>query len=483
MEKRSSPKELASRELAKRELARRYLKDFIDYTFEDPRGFNFNWHHEEIIKKLQKVEDGEIKRLMIFMPPRHGKSEIGSIRFPAWLMGKNKDRQIIQASYSGDLATDFGRQVRNLVNSEQYRKIFTTELATDSQSKSKWNTDGRGVYNAVGVGGSVTGKGADILIIDDPIKNRQEAESETVRNQIYSWYQSTARTRVMPGGAIIVILTRWHDDDLAGKILEDAEEGLWDVLHYPAIAVQDEPYRKTGEALWEDWFNLENLNAIRKDIGPYEFSALYQGTPVDDEAKLFKTDWIKSVPMEEVLKKRTMCYITYDVAFSQKEQSDYIGEIINFVDEDGTWHVKSNKIKLNPAEFLDRLFIMYNRYKPEWIGIEAVSFESAVKPFLDIEMRKRNFYLPLKMLSHKGVNKYTRIQGLIPRYSNNAILHIEKEADDLEDELNSFPKGKHDDVIDALAYQLDIAESPRKYDDYLDEDLYEEEGIDQYMGI
>lgn len=483
MNKVIDPKSLAKQEMAKRELARRYLRDFIDYTFEDPKGFNFNWHHDEIIQKLQKVESGEITRLMIFMPPRHGKSEIGSVRFPAYAIGRDKDKQIIQASYSGDLATDFGRQVRNIVDSKDYQNLFDTKLAADSQAKSKWNTNGRGVYNAVGVGGSVTGKGAHILIIDDPIKNREDADSQTKRDSVYSWYQSTARTRVMPGGAIVLILTRWHEDDLAGRILDNAKEGEWDVLHYPAIATEDEKFRKEGEPLWEEWYNLEALEGIRSDVGPYEFSALYQGEPVDDAAREFKKEWITPIKKELVLAKRTECYITYDIAFSQKDNGDYIGEIVNWVDEEGVWHIQSKRYKMNPPQFIEHLFVQYSKYHPEWIGIEAVSFENAVKPFLDIEMRKRNFYLPLRMLSHKGTKKETRIRGLIPRYSNNAIFHIQGHEEDIERELASFPKLKNDDVLDALAYQLDIAEPPSKWDENLEEDLYDDETIDQYMGL
>src|SRR3990167_9052316 len=168
-----SPME-AKRELAKRELARRHLLDFILYNF---REYKVNWHHRVLIEKLEAVERGEIKRLMVFMPPRHSKSETCSVQFPAWVVGRDKDKDIILGSYAAELAHDFGRQTRNLIASPEYKNIFNTTLSEDSQAKGRWNTNGRGAYNAVGVGGSVTGKGADYLIIDDPIKNRQDADS------------------------------------------------------------------------------------------------------------------------------------------------------------------------------------------------------------------------------------------------------------------------------------------------------------------
>ena len=193
---------------------------------------------------------------MIFLPPRHSKSEIGSIQFPAWLMGRNRDRNIIEASHTADLATDFGRQTRNLVSSPEYQNIFPgVTLAEDSEAKGKWNTNGRGAYNAVGVGGSATGKGADVFIIDDPVKDRKSADSQVVRDSTYSWYRSVVRTRLSPNGAIVVIETRWHDQDLAGSILRDAKPGEWEIISLPAIAIEDEKHRKRGEALWPDFFH------------------------------------------------------------------------------------------------------------------------------------------------------------------------------------------------------------------------------------
>jgi hypothetical protein len=218
---------------------------------------------------------------MVFVPPRAGKSELCSIRFPAWFMGRNPTKDIITCSYSADLAVDFGRSVRNIVDSSEYRNLFRTRLAADSQSAGKWHTEEGGAYVAAGVGGAITGKGADILLIDDPVKNREEAESEIIQIRNLSWYKSTAFTRLSPTGAIILILTRWCDNDLAGMILADAAPGEWEVIKLPAIAEEDDEFRNAGEALWKGRWDLPQLEQIRKTLGAYDWSALYQQNPID----------------------------------------------------------------------------------------------------------------------------------------------------------------------------------------------------------
>lgn len=443
-------------ELAKRELARRHLKDFILYNFED---FKLNWHHEVIFEKLEAVEKGKIKKIMFFLPPRHSKSEICSIQFPAWAIGRNKNKHIIEASYSGDLATDFGRQTRNLIKAREYQNIFRgVKLAEDSEAKGKWNTNGRGAYNAVGVGGATTGKGADFLIIDDPIKNRQDAESEVIRQNIWDWYRSTARTRLSPTGAIILIMTRWHDDDLAGRILQNSEG--WDIIEFPALAIKDEKYRKKDEALWANFFTKDILLKTKKDIGSYEWSALYQQNPLDAENQEFYKYWFKKREWEEVERLNTRRFLTIDTAISEKASSDYTGLCDNSVDADNFWNLKAWRMKINPKELIDLLFTLHRDRQYEKIGIEKTIYLDTLKPFLAEEQRKRNIFLPIVELKHKQINKELRIRGLIPRYQNGAIFHIKNECKDLEEEMLRFPKGVNDDVLDATAYQLQLAEKP-----------------------
>lgn len=444
------------RELARRELARRNLLDFILYNFPE---YKINWHHRVLAQKLEAVERGEIKRLMVFMPPRHGKSELCSIQFPAWLVGRDKDRDIILASYSAELAHDFGRQTRNLIAAQEYKNIFTTTLSEDSQAKGKWNTDGRGAYNAVGVGGSVTGRGADCLILDDPIKNRQDADSIVIRDGVWNWYKSTARTRLSPEGAIILINTRWHLDDLAGRLLKQGADE-WEVVNFPAIAVRDEEHRKAGEALWADHFTLENLEKTKKDIGIYEWSSLFQQAPILNENQEFRPHWILRRSRDEVLKRDTRRFLTIDTAVSQRESADYTGIVKNYVDSENKWNISSFRKRMSPMDVIEFLFSSYEQERFEKIGIEKTVYLLTLKPFLDEEMRKRNIFLPIVELLHNQTQKETRIRGLIPRYESRSIIHIEEETADLEEEMFSFPKGLHDDILDALAYMSQIAERP-----------------------
>lgn len=447
-------------ELAKRELARRRLLDFTKFTFPD---YKVNWHHKVIAEKLDLVEQGKIKRIIFTVPPRHGKSELVSIQFPAFIIGKDKNRNIIEASYSGDLAVDFGRQVRNIIASDRYKHLFpNVTLAEDSQAKGKWNTNGRGAYNAVGVGGATTGKGADFLIIDDPVKNRQDAESEVVRKSTWDWYTSTALTRLSPNGAVIVVMTRWHDDDLVGRILRSENADKWEVVHFPAIATDNEPYRASGEALWSDHFTLDKLQTIKQDIGSYDWASLYQGNPLDSESQEFRRDMMYYRTEDDLKDKRTNRYLTIDLAFSDKETADNIGFCDNRVDPRNIWNFRAWGRKLSPKDFIDYLFVLHKENNYQQIGIldKHSQYTIVIKPFIEEECRKRNRFLPITTLQTNTTSKELRIRALLPRYLNQAIFHLEGACVDLEEELLRFPKGVHDDVADAAAAMVGFAEPP-----------------------
>ena len=386
----------AKKELAKRILAQRHFLDFITYMH---GWFRVSWHHILVAKALEQIESGELKRLMIFLPPRHSKSEMVSVNVPAWILGRDKDKSVIQASYSADLATEFGRQARNIVGSREYKNIFDTKLAEDSQSKSVWSTNGRGKYNALGVGGAATGKGADILIIDDPIKNRKEADSFVVRDSIFKWYQSTARTRLSPTGRVVLCVTRWHDDDLAGRILMSEGSEDWKVICLPAIAETDEEYRKKGEALWASQYNLENLLKTKQEIGSYEWSSLYQQQPLNAESQEFKPHLFKYKTEDEVSKLKTTCWVTIDTAVKETNHSDYTGTVINRVDEQNNWYIKSNKQRMDSAKLIEYIFKLWTTEHPNAMGIEETTYYDAIYPFLKLEMVKRNIFpviYPLK---------------------------------------------------------------------------------------
>lgn len=274
-------------ERAKRTAAKELLA-FTSYTF--PR-YRVGRPHRLIAAKLEQVERGEVDRCMILMPPRHGKSEKASRRFPAWALGRNPRLQIISASYGIDLARDFGRDVRNIVASPEFGDVFPgVALSQDSRAQDRFNTSRNGSYVAAGVGTAVTGRGADILLIDDPFKDRAEAESQARRNTVWDWYTSTAYTRLMPGGRVVLIQTRWHKDDLAGRLLEAQANGgdRWDVLSLPALSDDD-------EALWPEAYPAAALHRIRDNIGPRDFASLYQQEPRAAEGNLFKTAQIAAL--------------------------------------------------------------------------------------------------------------------------------------------------------------------------------------------
>lgn len=447
-------------ELAKRQLAKRLFLPFVRYNFPD---YKVNWHHRIIAEKLEAVERGEIKRIIFTMPPRHGKSEEISVQFPAWAVGRDFNKNIIEASYSADLAVEFGRQVRNIIHGDKYKNIFpAVYLAEDSKAKGKWNTNGRGAYNAVGVGGATTGKGADIMIIDDPIKNREEAESTVVRESIWNWYTSTARTRLSPEGAIIIVMTRWHDDDLVGRILKGENAHLWEVVDFPAIATQDEEYRKKGEALWADHFSLANLEETKKDIGTYDWSSLYQGSPLDSESQEFRKEMIVYRSEEDISQKRLNRYLTVDLAFSDKETADSLGFCDNRVDPQNCWNLRAWKRQMSPKDFMDYLFILHRENNYEMIGIldKHSQYSIMFKTLFEEEQKKRNRFLPITQLKTQDTSKNVRIRALLPRYLNAAVYHIQGACVDLEEEMLRFPKGIHDDVLDATAAQVDFAQPP-----------------------
>ena len=463
-----SPTE-ANRELARRELARRHFKDCSKYIYD---GYMENWHIDLICDALERVWKGEIRFLIIEAPPRHSKSLNVSKLFPAFVMGKNLDDDVIVSSYSGDLAVDHGRDTRNIVDSRAYQNLFDTRLAADSKAKGKWNTQGKGAYNAVGVGGSATGRGAKYFIVDDPFKDRKEADSQLIRDDRYKWLRAVARTRLTPDGAMVIMHTRWHEDDIIGRLTEEDDwvdyfdflkgvKAKWVRLTLKGIAEYDEVYRKKGEALWPERYNLDELNDIRRSIGPYEWSALYQANPVDDESREFKQEWFQYRKLSEVEDMVTRKFATIDTALSSKEGSDYTGVVRNYVNLKDEWHFKATRYRIDAKGIIDLIFMLHDEGM-EKIGIEDGAFTLVVKPFLEDEMKKRGKMPHVVPLKHRQIMKETRIRALIPFYANKRIFHIDDTCDDLEHEAAAFPKGTHDDVIDAAAYQTQIADKPGK---------------------
>lgn len=448
--------------------ARNNLIDFAIAS--DPR-YQDSWFHEVLANILQsameKVENGTPVRLIIEAPPRHGKSAIATEKFPAWVLGHHPEWPIIVSSYSADLAKEFGQITRDIVNSEVYQTIFQTKLRADTKSKGKWMTEQGGSYTSAGVGGSITGKGFKIGIIDDPFKNREEADSETTRESRWNWYKSTFYTRQEGVSAIIIIMTRWHTDDIVGRLKAEEKKSIlegdkffdkWKVVTFPAVATEDEAFRKKGDALWPDKFPLNSLKVTERALGPYEWSALYQASPITSANQEFRESWFKYRTWDEVTSLNTRKFATIDPG-GKNSENDFTGIVRNYVDNNNNWNLKAMGVHFDSKELLDHIFLLHDEGF-EKIGVEETVYLKAVKPFYDDECRKRNSFPNIIPLKQPTAQKEVRIRGLIPRYASGSIYHITGSCRDLEEQLIVFPKGANDDVPDALAMQNEIADPP-----------------------
>lgn len=405
-------------------------------------------HHRLIARKLEAVERGEITRLMMFLPPRHGKSMLASEFFPAWYLGRNPDHYVVAATYGQELADDFGRKVRNQLVDPSFQAVFPgVTLRTDSKSASRFHVEGGiehgisqgGAYYAVGVGGPLTGRGAHLLLIDDPIKDRADADSETVRKRLKDWYTSTAYTRLMTGGRIVVIQTRWHEDDLAGWLMENHAHEGWEVLSLPAMS---DHY--PGGALWPEKYDIESLERIKTAIGPRDWSALYQQSPSPDEGTYFLRDWFKEWKVKPA---NLSIYGTSDYAVTDGG-GDYTVHRVWGVDPQGDLYRLDGWRGQSTADvWIDKKLDLIDRYKPyAWFG-EAGVIQKAIEPLLTRRMRERSIYCRMEWLS-SITNKPTRARGFQARAASGRV-YFEPGAD--IDEFLKFPAGTHDDDVDAAS--------------------------------
>lgn len=419
-------------------LSRRSLLRFTEYT--NPL-YQRAAHHQLIAEKLEAVERGDIDRLMIFMPPRHGKSELASKRFPAWCLGKDPKRQIIAASYNSDLANDFGRNVRNLVAEPEFSQVFPgVTLAPDSQAANRMNTNHGGTYVAAGVGTAVTGRGAHIALIDDPFKDREEADSERRRELVWDWYRSTLFTRLMPGGSIVLIQTRWHEDDLAGRLLEAEgkveDGGQWEVLELPAIGAN-------YEALWPEWYPLDALERIKATVGPREWSALYQQKPQPDEGTFFKREWFNTWD------KLPECryYMTTDYAVTDGG-GDYTVLTVWGIDGNGElYRADQWKGQTSTDIWIERQLDLIAKWKPLCCFGEGGVIQKAVGPLLSRRSRERGVHCRMEWLPSVS-DKPTRARSF-QAYAASGRVYFERGAD--LSEFLVFPAGKHDDEVDTAS--------------------------------
>ena len=460
-EQRKLSQEAAARqELAKRILSRKHMLPFVERF--DPN-YQAGWVHKDICQRLEKFSDDvanrESPRLMLFMPPRHGKSTLASVAFPAWHLGRNPEHEFISCSYSGSLAMSFSRKVRHQLREPNYKNIFNgAVLDPTSQSVESWLTTKGGGYVAAGVGGGITGKGAHVLVIDDPVKNREDAESEYNRESVWDWYTSTAYTRLAPGGGILVILTRWHDDDLAGRLLQAAAEGAdeGEVVRYPALAEEDEVFRKEGDALHPERYNIESLDKIRRAIGPRDWSALYQQNPVADEGDYFTREMVQYYDEADLEYHSLNYYCAWDLAIGQRERNDYSVGIVVGVDEyDKLFVVDCVRGRWDGFELVEQILDLYETWRPGVVGIEKSHIEMAIGPFLEKRVRERKlheaYFRDLKTGRRDKEARARAIQGRMQQ----GMVYFPRDplwVGPLVAELLRFPNGVHDDQVDALAW-------------------------------
>lgn len=422
----------------------------------------YKWQPSEHLRlltdTLEKVSSGEIKRLIVTMPPRHGKSEVVSKKYPAWHLGKHPNDEIILASYSIDLSRSFSRIARETLQGAS--NVFNVRLDPNHSTAESWGIAGkRGGLVAAGVGGSITGKGARIAIIDDPIKNAEEANSEVIRQKVWEWYQSTLYTRLTPDGRIVIVMTRWHEDDLVGRLLEKEQQEIaegthtgdkWQVINLPAIAEADDILGRTeGEALWADYgFNLERLEQIRKDVGSYVFNALYQQRPSATEGSMFKRQWWKyydTAPstFDEMMQ-------SWDMSFKGSDGSDFVvGQVWGRVGANKYLvdQVRGRMDITDTITHIQRLTLKYPLARLKLIEDKANG--PAVISLL------RNSIAGLVPVNPDG-GKVARASAILPDLEAGNI-YLPKNVgwiDEFLHEASAFPRGAHDDQVDAMTQAI-----------------------------
>jgi predicted phage terminase large subunit-like protein len=426
--------------------------NFMAFVKEMWPGFVHGRHHALMAKKFEEIAEGKLKRLIINMPPRHTKSEFASNMLPAWFLGNYPGKKVIQCSNTAELAVGFGRKVRNLVDSEQYAKIFpNVSLRSDSKAAGRWATNHGGDYFAIGVGGTVTGKGADLLIIDDP-HSEQEARlaqgDPTVFDSVYEWYTSGPRQRLQPGGAIIIVMTRWSDKDLTGKVMKnDATD--WEIIELPAIM-------PSGKALWPEFWSLNELEALKEELPAYKWNAQYQQKPTGEEGAIVKRDWWKRWESDRA----PFCEFviqSWDTAFTKSQRSDY-----SACTTWGVFHLNEDpnnvniilldavKDKLEFPELKEKAKEMYDEWKPDACIIEA---KAAGAPLI-FELRRMGVYVQ-DYTPVRGNDKFVRLNSVTDLFRSGKVWAPDTRwADELIEEMARFPNAEHDDLTDSATQAL-----------------------------
>ena len=410
-------------------------------------------HHKVMSDAFNRIADGSLKRLIINMPPRHTKSEFASHLFPAWYLGRYPDKKVIQTAHTAELAVGFGRKVRNLVNSEDYKNVFgEVSLASDSKAAGRWSTNKKGEYFAIGVGGAVTGKGADILVIDDPHSEQEAALNDpSIYDKTYEWYTSGPRQRLQPGGAICVVMTRWSKKDLTGQIIKSSVErggsDEWEVIELPAIL-------PSGSPLWPGFWPIDQLEALKAELPLSKWSAQYQQDPTSEESAIVKREWWREWPRREPPPCEFIIQ-SWDTAFLAKETADYSACTTwgVFYDENGNSNIILLDALQERLEFPDlkvRAYDMYKEFDPDAFIVEAKASGSP----LIFELRRMG--IPVSEYTpSRGRDKIARVNAISDLFSSGLVWAPKKRwAEEVIEQFAAFPAGDHDDLVDASTQAL-----------------------------
>ena len=441
--------ELRLAQLEKTEACKNNFLNFVNAMWPQ---FIAGRHHKIIAEKLERVASGDLKRLIVNMAPRHTKSEFSSFLFPAWMMGKNPDMKIIQATHTTELAVNFGRKVKNLIEQKDYQDIFPeTKLSADSKASGRWDTNKGGMYYAVGVGSNLAGRGGDLIIIDDP-HSEQTAMSNTGFEDAWEWYTAGPRQRLQPKGAIVLVQTRWSEKDMTGQLIrtmaKDPLADQWEIVELPAIF-------ESGEPCWPEYWPLDDLLKVKASIPPSKWNAQYQQNPTGEENAIIKREWWKKWE-EEKIPDLEFIIQSYDTAYSKKETADYSAITtwgVFFPEKSGSPAlilVDSKKGRWDFPELKQVALEQYKYWEPDTVIIEAKASG------LPLTHELRNIGIPVvNFTPSKGNDKLTRVHSVSPLFEAGMVwAPDEKFADEIIEEVAAFPNGEYDDLVDSMTQAL-----------------------------
>jgi len=447
-------------ELKKREFQEKSTSTFMDFVVTIWKEFISGDHHVKMAKAFDDIANGKLKRLIINMPPRHTKSEFASHLFPAYLLGKNPKLKIIEATHTSDLAVNFGRKVRDLIDGDEYHELFPdTELKSDSRSAGKWLTNKGGEYYAAGIGGALAGRGADLFIIDDP-HSEQDAMSDKAMDDAYEWFMGGPRQRLQPGGAIVIVMTRWSKKDLTGRLIkkmaQDKGADQWQVIEFPAIL-------PSGKSLWKEFWKLEELESIKASVSPSKWAAQYMQRPTGEGISIIPREWFMNWE-EEKPPKCDYLIQSYDTAFLKSERADYtaittwgvfypegkIGEEMYTGNDAHLILIDCIKERFDFPELKAEALRLYEFWNPDTVIIEAKASG------IPLVQELRRVGIPVNTFSPgKGQDKIARLNSVSPIFQDGRVwVPDNRWGEELMEEVSDFPNGENDDLVDATTLAL-----------------------------